>query len=49
LEKARDLAPESPETRVALASAYAKVGRPQDAARERAEFQRLKNLQEPTQ
>jgi tetratricopeptide (TPR) repeat protein len=41
LEKARELAPDSPETRVALASAYAKVGRSQDAARERAEFQKL--------
>ncbi|HKD07295.1 MAG TPA: tetratricopeptide repeat protein [Bryobacteraceae bacterium] len=41
LEKARDLAPKSPETRVALASAYVKAGRTADAARERAEFQKL--------
>ncbi len=41
LERARDLAPKSPETRVALASAYAKAGRATDAARERAEFKRL--------
>jgi tetratricopeptide (TPR) repeat protein len=41
LEKARELAPDSPETRVALASAYAKAGRSQDAARERGQFQKL--------
>ena len=46
LEKSRDLAPDSPETRVALASAYAKAGRAQDAARERAEFLRLRKLRE---
>ena len=44
LERARDLAVDSPETRLALASAYAAAGRTQDAARERAEFQRLKSL-----
>jgi tetratricopeptide (TPR) repeat protein len=43
LEKAKKLAPESPDTRIELASAYAKAGRSQDAARERAEFLRLKN------
>ena len=43
LEKAKQLAPDSPETRIELASAYAKAGRSQDAARERAEFLRLKN------
>ena len=42
LEKAKKLAPESPDTRIELASAYAKAGRAQDAARERAEFLRLK-------
>ncbi len=42
LEKAKKLAPDSPDTRIELASAYAKVGRNQDAARERAEFLRLK-------
>jgi tetratricopeptide (TPR) repeat protein len=41
LESARDLAPKSPETRMALASAYAKAGRKDDAGRERAEFQKL--------
>jgi tetratricopeptide (TPR) repeat protein len=46
LEIARRMAPDSPETRVALASAYARAGRPADAARERAEFLRLKNLRE---
>ena len=49
LEKARDLAPDSPEARVALASAYAAAGRPQDAARERAEFVRLRNLRDSRQ
>ena len=43
LEMARNLAPKSPETRLALASAYAKAGRAKDAARERAEFLRLRN------
>jgi tetratricopeptide (TPR) repeat protein len=43
LEKAKQLAPDSPDTRIELASAYAKAGRSQDAARERAEFMRLKN------
>jgi cytochrome c-type biogenesis protein CcmH/NrfG len=43
LERARQLAPDSPQVRIALASAYAKVGRPADAARERAEFLKLKN------
>jgi tetratricopeptide (TPR) repeat protein len=49
LEKARDLAPDSPETRLALASAYAKAGRATDAARERAEFVRLKKLRDAVQ
>jgi tetratricopeptide (TPR) repeat protein len=43
LERARELAPDSPEIRVALASAYAKAGRSQDAARERAEFLKLQH------
>ncbi|MDP8979174.1 MAG: tetratricopeptide repeat protein [Acidobacteriota bacterium] len=43
LEKAKQLAPDSPDNRIELASAYAKAGRSQDAARERAEFTRLKN------
>lgn len=42
LEVARQLAPDSPETRTNLASAYQQAGRKEDAARERAEFQRLK-------
>jgi len=43
LESARGLRPEQPETRIALASLYAKLGREDDAARERREFLRLKN------
>jgi tetratricopeptide (TPR) repeat protein len=43
LETARRLGPEQPETRIALASLYAKLGREEDAARERREFLRLKN------
>jgi predicted Zn-dependent protease len=43
LEQAKKLAPDSPDTRIGLASAYAQAGRTQDAARERAEFVRLKN------
>ncbi len=42
LEKAKKLAPDSLDTRIELASAYARAGRSQDAARERAEFLRLK-------
>ena len=42
LELARQLQPGSPQVRIALASAYAKVGRASDAARERQEFQKLK-------
>ncbi len=44
LELAKEQAPDSPETRIALASAYAKAGRKEDAARERAEFLKLKQL-----
>jgi len=44
LERSKELAPGSPQTRVALASAYAKAGRHGDAARERAEFLKLKKL-----
>jgi tetratricopeptide (TPR) repeat protein len=46
LEAAVKLEPGSPAIRFSLASAYAKAGRPQDAARQRAEFTRLKNLAE---
>jgi predicted Zn-dependent protease len=41
LEAARALAPDSPQTRIALASAYSKAGRKEEAARERQEFKRL--------
>jgi len=44
LEAAVQLAPDSPQVRFSLASAYSKAGRRQDAARERAEFARLKKL-----
>jgi len=44
LERARTLAPESPETHMKLASAYAQAGRNQDAAREREIFAKLRNL-----
>ena len=43
LELAAKLAPDSPQTRVALAAAYAKAGRKEDAARERAVFLKLKS------
>jgi tetratricopeptide (TPR) repeat protein len=42
LETSVQLAPDNPQCRVALASAYAKVGRKTDAAKERAEFLRLR-------
>jgi tetratricopeptide (TPR) repeat protein len=42
LEEARKLAPESPQVRMALATAYAKAGRKADATRERREFLRLR-------
>jgi tetratricopeptide (TPR) repeat protein len=41
LELAAKIAPDSPETRYALAGAYAKAGRKADAARERAAFLKL--------
>ncbi|MDX2153984.1 MAG: tetratricopeptide repeat protein [Bryobacteraceae bacterium] len=44
LEAAVKLAPDSPQVRIALASAYAKAGRKEEAARERAEFARLRKL-----
>ena len=44
LEAARKLAPDSPEVRFSLASAYGKAGRPAEAAKERQEFTRLKKL-----
>lgn len=47
LEHAVQLAPDSPQVRISLASAYAKAGRPADAAKQRAEFLKLKNLNGP--
>ena len=44
LELAEKLAPASPEARFSLASAYSRLGRKEDAARELAEFKRLQNL-----
>jgi hypothetical protein len=44
LEFAKEQAPGSPQTRIALASAYTKAGRSTDAARERTEFLKLKQL-----
>ncbi len=49
LETAVRLAPDSPETRFALAQAYARAGRGPDAARERAEFKRLETLRRERQ
>ena len=46
LEVAVKLEPTSPQTRIALASAYQKAGKPAEAARHRAEFQRLKQMLE---
>jgi predicted Zn-dependent protease len=46
LEAAIRLAPDSPECRFALARAYTRAGRKQDAEREHAEFQRLEKLQQ---
>jgi predicted Zn-dependent protease len=42
LERAKELEPGSPQIYFALASAYAKLGRPEDAEKARAEFLRLK-------
>jgi len=46
LEMARRLAPNSPQVHIALATAYTKAGRKEDAAREREEFLRLRKLSE---
>ena len=43
LEVARQIDPNSPQIYFALASAYAKLGRSEDADKARAEFLRLKN------
>jgi len=44
LELAEKLAPASPEAHFSLASAYSRLGRKDDAARELGEFKRLQNL-----
>jgi len=44
LEIARQQAPDSPQVHFSLAAAYAMAGKKEDAARERAEFVRLKQL-----
>jgi tetratricopeptide (TPR) repeat protein len=49
LETAIKLAPGSPEAHFNLAVAYAKVGRKEDAAHERQEFQRLRKTTDPGQ
>jgi tetratricopeptide (TPR) repeat protein len=49
LEIARKLAPTSPQVRIALATAYAKVGRKDDAARERQEFLKLRKEVDATE
>jgi len=49
LEAAVKLAPANPEAHLNLASAYARLGRNDDAARERREFRRLRQLPEPDQ
>jgi len=49
LEIAVRLAPASPESHFELATAYAKLGRKEDAAREREEFSRLRKIANPDQ
>ncbi|MCX6631040.1 MAG: tetratricopeptide repeat protein [Candidatus Solibacter sp.] len=44
LELAVKLAPASPDARLSLASAYSRLGRKEDSARELAEFKRLQHL-----
>jgi tetratricopeptide (TPR) repeat protein len=44
LEAAVKLAPASPDARLSLASAYSRLGRKEDSARELTEFKRLENL-----
>lgn len=43
LEKAREIDPDHPQPHISLASLYAKLGRKEDAARERREFLRVKD------
>jgi tetratricopeptide (TPR) repeat protein len=47
LEQAKEIEPGSPQIYFALATAYAKLGRDEDAGKARAEFLRLKNLGSP--
>jgi len=49
LEEARKLAPGSPQVRIALATAYSKAGRKEDAARERREFLKLRQQVDTTE
>ncbi len=42
LERAVEMAPENPQSRLALAAAYAKTGRKSDAAKQRDEFRRIR-------
>lgn len=49
LETAVQLAPGSPESHFNLAAAYAKVGRKEDATREREEFRKLRKQTDPNQ
>lgn len=49
LELGVKLAPESPVAHYSLANAYAKLGRKQDAAREREEFEKLRRLADSSQ
>ena len=44
LEAAVKLAPASPDARLSLASAYSRLGRKEDSARELAEFKHLEGL-----
>jgi cytochrome c-type biogenesis protein CcmH/NrfG len=46
LEVARKLAPDSPQTRLALANAYSRAGRKEESAREREAFLKLKKQSE---
>jgi tetratricopeptide (TPR) repeat protein len=49
LEQAEKLAPTSPQVRIALATAYAKAGKTEDATRERQEFLRLRKALDAVQ
>jgi Flp pilus assembly protein TadD len=50
LELARQMEPDDPQPRIALASLYTKLGRKEDAARERREFLRIQaNSKKPNE